>query len=298
MRVLALLALLVSSAVAAQPAWRVTPAGPAVSVDALLALGDDQTISGPDGVLLSSAVGVTSLAVTVTARVPVGAGVTVVTDLPVAYMRYAVPNVPSLGVQSRSEDDVVFGNPYVGAEAGAGRGLTLGAGVRLPLSRFDRSGEFQDPAQFGHYGGFTADRERFEAYFPEVLTVSALARYEPVAGPVRLRLQLAPAYLADVSGDDPFGDPDFGKTGLALGYGAQAEVGAGPVALSGGVMGRPVLTGQRFELFSSDATAVVAAVATLGPVRPGVIVRVPLDRDRFAFRSDATVGVSLDVPLR
>ena len=265
-----------------------------------VALGDDfeDAFTSPDGQPLPGSVDVVSSALVVTARVPVGAGVTVVADLPVSYARFASPDVPALGIEAGSEDDVVVGNPYVGAEAGVGAALTVGGGVRLPLSRFDRIGGFQDPAQFGWFGGFTTDPERFEAYLPEVLTVSALARYEPLAGPVRLRFVLAPAYLADVSGDEPFGDPDFGTTGLALGYAVQAEVPVGPVALSGGVLGRPILAGERFEVFSVDAALAVGAAATVGPVRPGVLVRVPLDRDPFPFDSDATVGLSLDVPLR
>ena len=271
-----------------------------MSLDALVALGDDiaATYISPEGFSLVSSVDVVSSAFTVGARVPVGAGVSVVADLPFAYARLASPDLPAVGVEGTTEDDVSVGNPYVGAEARVGGAVTLGGGVRLPLAQYDRIGGFADPADFAWQGGFTADPERFEAYLPEVLTVSASARYEPLVGPVRLRALLAPAYLRDVSGDEFFGNPNPPRTGLVLGYQAQAEVAAGPVALSGGLFGRPVLAGERFELFSADATLALGASVRLARVQPGVSLRVPLDGERFIFGSDATVAFSLDVPLR
>lgn len=301
MRLCALLALLLAPAAAsAQVLWRAAPGGPTVSVDALVALGDDyeSAFTSPEGRPLDGSVGVVSSAVTLTARVPVGAGVSVVADLPFSYSRFSTPDVPALGIEAGAEGDVDFGNPYLGAEAQVRPDLALGAGVRLPLTSDYRDDGTVDPAEFGWQGGLVADRERFEAYLSDVLTVSALARYEPVRGPARLRLLLVPTYLADFSSETFFGDPNPPRTGLALGYGAQAEVETGPVAVSGGVVGRPVLTGERFELFSADAALTAGLRAVAGPVRPGLLVRVPLDRDRFAFESDATVGFSLDVPLR
>ena len=279
--------------------WRPVSEGPSVSIDVLVALGDDidSAFTSPAGRPLDGSIDVVSSTATVTARVPIGAGVSVVADFPFSYARFANPDVPALGLEAGAEDDVTFGNPYVGAEALVGVGLTLGGGVRLPLNQYERDG-FADPEQFGWQGGFTADRERFEAYLPEVLTVSALARYEPLVGPVRLRLLLAPAYLVDVFNGDPYGDPDFGRTGFALGYGVQAEVAEGPVALWWGVVGRPILTGERFDLFSTDAAVTAGAAVPLGPVRASVTVRVPIVHDRFVFDSDATVGLGLDVPLR
>lgn len=295
---LAVAVVLVGGAASAQPAWRSSPLGPTVSVDAMVALGDDfeATFLSPEGLSLPGSVDLVSSALMVTARVPVGGGVSVVADLPFSYARFTNPDVPVLGIEGGVDDDLTVGNPYVGAEAEAAGALTLGGGVRLPLSRFDRTDGFLDRGQFGQLGGFTADPEQFEAYLPEALTVSALARYEPRVGPVGLRFMLAPAYIVDTSSDEFLNDPP--RTGLALGYGAQAEVAAGPVTLFGGVLGRPVLTGERFELFSVNAMLAAGATVTVGRVRPGVLVRLPIDRDPFPFESDATVGLSLDVPLR
>ena len=293
---LALVLLAVAASASAQPDWRPVPDGPSVSVDALLALGDDLdgAFLTPDGRPVRGAdIGVVSSAFAVGGRLPVGGRWAAVAELPFSYARFSTPDVPALGVEASAEDDLAVGNPYVGVEGRVKPGLAVGGGVRLPLARYGDAA-----TSFAWQGGYTADAERFEAYLPQVLTVSASARYEPSLGPVRLRLRLAPAFLTDVSGEAFFGDPDPARTGLALGYSALVEAGAGALAVSGGVLGRPIVAGERFELFDATAALALGARVRSGPAQPGVLLRVPLDRDRFYLGSDATVGLSLDVPLR
>ena len=86
-------------------------------------------------------------------------------------------------------------------------------------------------------------------------------------------------------------------TDVLLGYGVRVEGDVQAVTLHGGVVGRPILTSNRFEIFDSVATATLGASVTVAGVRPGLLARVPLDDSIYAT-SDATIGVTLDVPIR
>ena len=286
MRPLAL-AVLLATAAAAQTDWRPVPSGATVSFDALAAVGDDfgvEVVDDQGRVVGEDVVRVSSRVALLAARVPVGAW-TVLAEVPVARVGFAGAT-PEGGTYDQT--DVAVGNPFVGVERSVGR-WAVGGGVRVPVYRYDTRA-------FGWQGGATADRERFEAYLPDLLTVSASAATSGALAPsVRLAARLAPALVVDVSGaENAFGgDP----TGLVLGYGVRAEGAVGPLALHGGVVGRPVLSGDRFGAYGATATAVAGASARVAGVRPGVLVRVPVGTSEF-FRSDATVGVTLDVPLR
>ncbi|WP_420455579.1 hypothetical protein [Rubrivirga sp.] len=287
---LSLLALvLAASAASAQPEWRTHPARPSVSLDALYAVGDDDLVATDDQGNLVGTVDAVSSVLLLSGRVPVGARWGVRAEVPLAYTRFSGPN--GLG-GVLDESDTAIGNPYVGVEASVGRSVVLGAGVRVPL--------FNDVAEsegFGWQGGLGADFERFEAYVPDLLTVSASAVYARALGPaVRLRGRLTPAVVADVSGAENANGP--GTTDVVVGYGLQAEADVRAVALRGGVVGRQFLTGRRFEAFETTATVVAGATVEVVGIRPGLLVRVPLDRDRFYLDPDATVGLTLDVPLR
>ena len=295
---LALLAGAVPSGVAAsasaQPMWRPALDGPSVSLDVLTGLGDDYDSEFYDDqgqIVGTETVSVTSMAFVVGARVPVGPWV-FVADLPFSYAGVSAPAVGRL--PGGSEDDLTVGNPYLGAETAVRPGLAVGGGVRLPLFHYEEDGAVA-AGRFGEVGGLTADPERFQAYQPGVLTLSAEARYTARVGPARLRVRLAPSYLAEVSDIRIDGDPD--RNGLALGYSVLADIGVRSATVSGGVFGQPVV-GEWFSLFSIGATAAAGVSVPIGPVRPGLAVRVPLDSNDLFYKTDATVGLSLDVPIR
>ena len=294
------LLLLLAAPALAQPEWRTTPTGPAVSVDVLTALGDDLTgdvIEGLDDMAPGARFEMVSTAVVVGGRVPLASGWTVVAEVPVSFSRMTARGFGTAfsGNDSFSSDGLSLGNPYVGVERRVLPSLALGGGVRVPLARYDD--ESTDTP--GWLGGLTADPERFEAYLPEIATVSVLARFEPTLGPARLRMRLAPTVHYDTA-EDFFGQDQFSRAGVVLGYSVQAETDLRPFTLSAGVVGRPILSGERYELFETSAAAVLGAQAKVGGVRPGVGVRVPLGLDDVPapFRSDATVGFSLEVPVR
>ncbi len=292
---LSLLALaLVATAASAQPGWSPPVAGPSVSLDVLHGLGDDfdsEVYDDQGRPVGTETARFTSVAVVVGARVPVGRW-TLVADLPLSYAGLSAP--ASGEFPASSEDDLTVGNPYLGVEAAVRPGFAVGGGVRLPLFHYTE-GEFVAPGRFGRDGGLTADPGRFEAYMPGVLTVSAEVRYAVPVGPARLRLRLSPSYLAEVSDVGLSGDPD--RTGLALGYGVLADVDARGATVFGGVVGQPV-SGEWVGLFSVGAAAVAGVSAPVGPVRPGLAVRVPLDANDLFYQTDATVGLRLDVSLR
>ncbi|WP_412061920.1 hypothetical protein [Rubrivirga sp. IMCC45206] len=285
---LAAFALLAATAASAQTEWRETPAA-GFSIDALTAVGGEAMVATDETGELVGSIDVRSSVLLVAGRVPVGAGWAVRAELPLAYASFRGPD----GVGGRyDESDAAIGNPYLGVEVDVRPGLVLGAGVRLPLAN-----DVNTTEGFGWQGGLGADIERFEAYVPEVLTVSGAADVVRALSPsARLRLRLAPAIVVDVAdGENVSGQSG---TGVLLGYGVQGEVDVRPVTLRAGLVGRPHLTGDRFEVFETTATALAGATVSVAGVHPGVSVRVPLDRDRFYLDPAATVGVTLDVPIR
>jgi hypothetical protein len=193
---------------------------------------------------------------------------------------------------------VGVGNPYLGAEYAVSPGVVVEGGVRLPLaSRDDGAVAF-----FTSDGvGYLADVERPEAFLPDVASATVgVTAQRSVAPGVDVRVELAPTLMYDTRGsvdltsdgvDDPF------RPGPALWarYGAQVVLGVGPALLHGGLAGRQGIASDPYYTLSHTASAVLGVVAAGLPVRPGVLVRVPVLGE---FRPDPVVGLSLTVPLR
>ena len=290
--VLLALALALTSAAAAQPGWRAIEAdAPTLSVDVLTAVGDDPSFLATDdqgNALREVEIGTLSMSVLLAARVPVGQRLTVVGEVPFAYVSYDYPQ----GLQTSPDadlDDIAFGNPYLGVEVMAGQEVTLGAGVRLPLAS---SGDFAN-AQ-GWQAGLATEVERFEAYLPDTFTASASVAVAPMLSDrVRVRARVEPSLLV------PTGDNTDSDIDLALGGSIGLDAALGRATLSGGFLTRRTLTNGRFGelrefgVFEADATARFGATLDLGRVRPGLDVRVPLYDT--TLEQDATVGLRVDV---
>ena len=295
-----LLALLVASAAAAQPGWRPVPEGPSVSVDALVALGDDFPLIGnaADPTAEAGRIDIVSSALLIGARVPVTGPWTAVVEVPVAYARYTFeggppvepePGLPTVDPSDFDGADVGLGNPYLGAELRATRALTVGLGVRPPLAR-----EQAPPTGTaeGWQGGLRADVERFEAYLPRALTLSGTARLDAPVGSVgRVRLSVDPALVIDT---DEFRSGDQDKATPVLGYALHGDLRVGPATLSAGLVDR-ALYGDRYRLFETNPTVVLGVAADVAGVRPGVLLRLPTDGQLYG--TDATLAVTLDVPF-
>ena len=300
MRTLLVLALLAATAAAsAQPDWRPTAGAPSVSLDVIAALGDDLQVADVDGVGVGT-VETTTSALLVSGRIPVGP-VTVVAELPFAYVNYSTGSLSSYGGFRTDEStgiggaDAIVGNPYVGVRVSTAS-ASLEGGVRLPLSTGDPYNTFADASVVGP----TLDPERFEAYLADIATLSLDARLgRDVAPGVRVEGRLAPALLTETGDATDCRVCDTVTNGfdVQLGYGVRVVADAGPARVHAGVGGRRSVTRNRFEAFDRDATLSLGASLVRAPVRPGVLVRVPVSPGTY-FGTKAVVGLSLDVPLR
>ena len=298
MRTLLVLALLAATAAAsAQPDWRPPSGAPSVSLDVIAALGDDLQVADVDGVGVGT-VETTTSALLVSGRIPVGP-VTVVAELPFAYVNYSTGSLSSYDRTGESTGiggaDAIVGNPYVGVRVSTAS-ASLEGGVRLPLSTGDPYDTFADASVVGP----TLDPERFEAYLADVATLSLDARLgRDVVPGVRIEGRLAPALLTE-TGDAPdcrACDTVTNGFDVQLGYGVRVVADAGLARLHAGVGGRRSVTRNRFEAFDRDASLSLGASLARAPVRPGVLVRVPVSPGTY-FGTKAVVGLSLDVPLR
>jgi hypothetical protein len=280
-----------AAAATAQPAWRSLPAGPSVSLDVLKAVGGQEfMVTDEEGNELGT-VGPDLLhsAQILSARVPFGGRFALVADIPFAYYSYSFPAEASGFPQS--ESDFGVGNPYVGAEALVADGLTVAAGVRLPVAR---GGD--GAALF--LSGLVADVEQPEAFYSDMVSGALGVRYERALSPgLSVRLQATPTvrystYNSPVIPDEEETGQD--RTAVAVAYGAQLAALAGPVRLSGGFVGRQHLRDPAFFYLDPMALALGATAEGL-PVQPGLLVRVPL---RGYPDVNAVVGLSLTVPVR
>ena len=294
MRRLAALALLLPVVAAAQPGWRATPDGPSVSADLLYAVGDDPEALVTDevgNVVESEDVAVTSAALALAVRLRVSSRLLAVVELPLSYTSIAFSELSAASAfDLEDEANAGVGNPYVGAETQLRPDVSLSAGVRLPLASNDLTSGA--PA---FSGGLRTEMERFEAYLPDTFSaLVAVSATRALGDRLRARLRLEPAVLIPTTEETSESGAD-----VAVGYGAWLEGAAGGVDLGAGVYGRRFLTDNRYgtvEVFDVDAVASLSASVAVGGVRPSVAVRVPLTET--AFGQDATVGLSLDVPLR
>ena len=284
---LAAAAVLAGGAVSAQPMWRTTPTGPSVSFDVLRSFEGRSVVTDEFGREVGDA-GPTALntAQVLSARVPVGSRFVLVADLPTAYFDYGVSEGTPDPV---FESEFALGNPYLGVEVAALRALTVEAGVRVPVAS---SG---DGFSQGRFTGLQASFETLEMYQDGTFSARLGVRYEPtVTESVRFRFLAAPV----VRSFDGFVEEDFmireaRQTSLDVQYGAQIIGQIDRVELLGGVVGR-VATADN-EPFDPASLTFGASARGL-PVRPGLLVRVPVHDDLLG--TDAVVGLSLDVPLR
>ncbi len=291
------LALSWASTASAQPAYRSLDPGSGVSLDVLTGIGDEAFVFLTDdqgNALGPAPVDLRSVVTLLSGRAAVGPRWTVVGEIPLAYVD-AQSEVPfevgtGGGVSSDGapfqESGAQIGNPYLGAELQVRPSVVLGAGVRVPLARYSDSARLFD----GFVAGIALDAERYEAYLPDMMALSAHVHLTQGLSPaIRVGLGLRPAYLMDVS------DDRLDLSTAALGYQASLGASLGQASLDTGVVGRQILSESVSFAAEPDAAASLAAVVDLGGVRPGLQARIPLLGDRGA---DAVVGFSLDVRLR
>jgi hypothetical protein len=159
-----------------------------------------------------------------------------------------------------------FGNPQIGVEIGApGSRFAADFAVRFPI--------VDDEHLLASEFALFTDYDRFEAFFPDIMTFTAGANYR-YAGPTGLviNLRAGPAFMVVTEGG---GDAElFGD------YGAQAGFQGGRVTLLGGFTGRAIIT--EGDLSFSERTIQQLGLSgsySFGNFLPGLLFRVPMDDD-------------------
>lgn len=253
---------------AGQSFWLPATEGPSVALEVLRAgFVGDSDVAGTTGVLFLSG------------RLPVGERLGLVLELPVA--RAAFDPGPQFG-------GTALGNPYLGVEIGdRNEGLLFEVGARPPLAGDDKF--------LVHFVSSMTEFDRLEAFFPDNLSVSALASHrteDPDTG-LTLRLRGGPIFSYYVKHEEEARSHD-----LYLGYGVQAHYLAGPARLLGGITGRYMVTDDEPMDIAERATHQLGVAASLanGPVRPGLHLRIPLDQNLSDF-INYVVGIQLQVPI-
>jgi hypothetical protein len=207
-------------------------------------------------------------------------GLRAVVDLPVAYA--ALDGATG----EFAESSTVFGNPYLGVEFDVRSFLVLEAGIRAPLTTADAE-------SYADVVGFLADVSRGEAFledaFPVALGVRAEHRVRPDLS-FSARLGMVQAFYT--------GDDDDMSSMTFVDYGVGSTWTGGAARVGAGLAGRWDASADegKFGENSLHQLGVTADLA-LGPVRPGLSFRLPLDQDhRDILR--ASVGAYVQIPIR
>jgi len=192
------------------------------------------------------------------------------------------------GLDREQGEDVsenAFGNPYIGIELRDENSPVFGEfGIRLPFA------PSEDNQSAVMVGAFTEFVERMEAFVPEILPVNAFINYHSVN-----KSSLAVRLRAGFSGWFATGDRDENEWFLL--YGVQGGYQTDQVNLMAGLSGRWWLSLEDADF--SEKTfhqLVLEADFGLGSVRPGVLIKIPLDDDLKDF-VELVWGITLLVNL-
>lgn len=237
---------LCSAPLAAQSAWLAPGPRPAASAELFRAgFVEDDDFSAATAAFLAG-------------RLPLGRA-RLTFEVPLAYA--ATPTGGSTAV----------GNPYVGLETpvAEGRGV-LELGLRLPLGGESGAGTLATGV------GRFSDMDRLEAFEADVLSLALLGSLERGEGAVRLLLRGGPVFWVRTKRQRRLQD----RGEMIAAYSARALIERGAASFSAGFSGRWAVTadsggfGQNsFHQFG------VTADYQAGPIRPGLLLRLPIDDD-------------------
>jgi len=202
-----------------------------------------------------------SVAMFLTARLPVWQRTSLVIELPVANGRFTVDD----GFGDRATvSDFAIGNPYIGVEGGQGGGNWFGEfGVRAPI--------MSETKVASALVGISSDLDRMEAFAPDVASVSAFGNFRS-GGETGLRLRIRVGPLVDIPTKSGMGHAEAYAV-----YGVQAGVASRLVEIAGGLTGRMILTEEADNRLTDQFVA--SLHLNLGRVEPGVDIRVPIDNE-------------------
>jgi len=226
-----------------------------------------------------------SLAVFLSLRYPIGKKVLLVAELPFVHSK-----AEFFGYD---KSDNSIGNPYLGLEIrGEGSPFFAEVGVRAPLTQEEEDGELNVAAIVG---AMIDQVDRLEAFAPDYLPITGMVNYQhkDPSGFV-FRLRSGPAFLIDTDKQER-----EDATESFLLYSAQAGYESKQISVDAGLSGRWWLTTEEYDTFGERTIHQFGLTTSigLGIVRPGLQIRLPLDKDLTEFL-DLVFGVNLGIHLK
>jgi hypothetical protein len=223
-------------------------------------------------------------AVFLSGRYPIGNAVDVVAEIPISHYGEDYTAFDRRHDDSRSE--TALGNPYIGIMFGERGASSYGeVGVRLPIANENVDGLAT---------GSRSDYDRLGAFIEDVLTIRGAGNYvyRDLSG-FRARLHGGPSiwvYTGDSEGD---------TVEALLDYGAHAWYQAGEwVRISTGLTGRIIVSEGEFSLSERMLNQLgVAVFGRVGPVEPGLHLRIPFSFTEGRDEPSYVLGLSLAIPM-
>ena len=201
---------------------------------------------------------------------------------PGARLQIEIPFVYSkLTENGASESSSSIGNPYLGLQLQK-KWLTVNVGGRAPLA---------STGEFAPFVGMVTDLDRFEAFIPDMGTLTGVARVEGITSAGFAVAGFGgPAYMI-YTGDET--DVDNETTVI---YGVEASYRATRVHAGARLSGRYIATED--GSFNERSTHQVGLFASLGSgsIRPTLQFRIPIDDD-LSDEMKWSGGVGLHIEL-
>ena len=267
---LAAVVTLTATPVLAQSIWTPIDHRPFIKIEALHP--SLKTGSGVDVSILTGALFVTG-------AMPLGSRASAVVELPYARFKFSAAGLA--GGPSSSES--AFGNPYLGLQIGtlpAANGFVGELGVRPKMVK-------EKDFEAALIGAIT-DVDRADA-FADATTMSGVGNFYSRVQKVSTRLRLGLTH-------EFFGE-DYGSDETLLDYGALGSVDVDWLRLGAALTGRYILTESGSFGDRSLHHVAVSVSAPVGQLWPGILVRLPLDKDvREVVRS--TIGLTFEYSFR
>ncbi|HLF19977.1 MAG TPA: hypothetical protein VI704_04230 [Bacteroidota bacterium] len=194
---------------------------------------------------------------------------------------YSIGEVSSTFGPSVSHSSL--GNLYVGGEFfSENKQFFTNVGIRLPFA--------QEEKFFAQYVGFNSDYDRWEAFIPNVASVSAIFNYKPqLETGFYLRLLAGPSLWIKTKPGTIRDDTEF-----FLNYGSIVGYESDVVNVGLGITGKMLLTETGDLEQRNHYQLGLVAGTMLGNVRPEIHLRLPLDK---SLRNTIDRIVALQVTL-
>jgi hypothetical protein len=216
----------------------------------------------------------------VTARLPLASRFALIADLPFARAAWDVD-----GTANVAASESLIGNPFVGVDWQTSERFSAELGLRLPTLA-----EPEDAEDLGVLApmvvGLAAEIERMEAFTPEVLGIYAAGSY---------RAPLTSSLTASVRANTALLTGEGAAEDVLLGYTGQLWYTAGRADLGAGVTGRWNITEDGLGQERATHQAILGGGYTVGRVRPGLQIRLPLDgamKNLTGFTAGFSLGYS------